>query len=54
MAKILKTINADAALIIEETFSNEDQAAGNDEPEKREVKVSEIKINNTKWKRINE
>jgi len=54
MPKILKTINADAAVIIEETFLNEEQAAGNDEPEKREITVSEIKINNTKWKKINE
>lgn len=54
MAKILKTITADAALVIDETYANEEQASTDNEPEKREVKVSEVKIINTRWKKLND
>lgn len=54
MAKILKKITADAAVVIDETYASEEQAAEHNEPEKREVTVSELKIINTRWKKLND
>ena len=54
MAKIIKTITGEAAFVMEETFESEDKATEGTEPLTQEVTDIEIKINNTKWKKLDE
>ena len=54
MSKIIKTITGEAAFVLEETFDSEDKATEGTEPLSQEVKNVEIKIENTKWRQLNE
>ena len=54
MAKIIKTITGEAAFILEQTFESEEKATEEKEPLTQEVKNVEIKIVNTKWRRLGE
>ena len=54
MAKIIKTITGEAAFILEQTFESEEKVTEEAEPLTQEVKNVEIKINNTKWRRLGE
>ena len=51
---VIKTTTGDASFIIEEKFDNEINAEEGKEPISSEVKDLEIKINNTKWRKIDE
>lgn len=51
---VIKTTTGDASFIIEEKFDNEIKAEEGKEPISSEVKDIEIKINNTKWRKIDE
>ena len=54
MAKIIKTITGEAAFILEQTFESEEKVTEDAEPLTQEVKDVEIKINNTKWRKLGE
>ena len=51
---IIKTTTGEASFVIEEKFDNEVKAEEGKEPTASEVKDIEIKINNTKWRKIDE
>ena len=51
---IIKTTTGEASFIIEEKFDDEVKAEEGKEPTSSEVKDLEIKINNTKWRKIDE
>ena len=51
---VIKTTTGEASFIIEEKFDNEVKAEEGKEPISSEVKDVEIKINNTKWRKIDE
>lgn len=54
MSKIIKTTTGEASFVMEEVFSNEEDAAEGTKPVSQEVKNLELKINNTKWRKDNE
>ena len=54
MAKIIKTITGEMAFVLEETFESEEKGTEGTEPLSQEVKETELKINNTKWRKLNE
>lgn len=52
MAKIVKEQTAEASLVITETFTDEAAALDKDvEPEKTDVKVIDLRIDHTKWRK---
>ena len=51
---IIKTTTGEASFVIEEKFDNEVKAEEGKEPISSEVKDVDIKINNTKWRKIDE
>ena len=51
---VIKTTTGEASFVIEEKFDNEVKAEEGKEPISSEVKDLEIKINNTKWRKIDE
>jgi len=51
---VIKTTTGEAIFIIEEKFDDEVKAEEGKEPTSSEVKDLEIKINNTKWRKIDE
>ena len=52
MARIVKTITGQADVIITETYIDEEAASNKEtEPETRDVQVTELKIENTKWRK---
>ncbi len=51
---VIKTTTGEASFIIEEKFDDEVKAEEGKEPISSEVKDLEIKINNTKWRKIDE
>lgn len=52
MAKIIKTITGEAMVVIKETYIDEDAAASEEnEPETRDVTVTDFKVENTKWRK---
>jgi|TARA_B110000285_G_scaffold42279_1_gene46730 hypothetical protein len=51
---VIKTTTGEASFIIEEKFDDEVKAEEGKEPTSSEVKDLEIKINNTKWRKIDE
>ena len=54
MSKIIKTTTGEASFVMEEVFSNEEDAAEGTNPVYQEVKNLELKINTTKWRKDNE
>ena len=54
MAKIIKTTSGEAAFVLEETFESEEKGTEGTEPLSQEVKDMEIKIDNTRWRKLNE
>lgn len=50
MTKIIKITEGTASFLQTEVFANEADAQVGEEPETREFKINEIKIENTKWK----
>ena len=52
MAKIQKITTAEISVIITETFSDEEAAAGGSTPTDTEVKVLEIKTDHINWKKV--
>jgi hypothetical protein len=54
MAKIIKTTTGEAAFVLEETFESEEKGTEGTEPLSQEVKDMEIKIDNTRWRKLNE
>ena len=51
MAKILKIQTGTADVIVTSEFESEEAAAKDAEPTKVDAKVSEFKVENTKWKK---
>lgn len=51
---VIKTTTGEASFVIEEKFDDEVKAEEGKEPTASEVKDIEIKINNTKWRKIDE
>ena len=51
MAKILKIETGTADVVVTSEFENEEAAAEDTEPTKVDAKVSEFKVENTKWKK---
>lgn len=51
---VIKTTTGEASFVIEEKFDNEVKAEEGKEPISSEVKDVDIKINNTKWRKIDE
>ena len=51
---VIKTTTGEASFIIEEKFDDEVKAEEGKEPTSSEVKNLDIKINNTKWRKIDE
>jgi hypothetical protein len=54
MTKIIKTTTGEANFVLEEVFDNEEKADEGTDPSASEVTKIEIKIDNTKWRKINE
>ena len=50
MSKIIKTTTGEAQFIIEEEYLNEDKAIEGKDPETSNANVSDIKIENVKYK----
>jgi len=53
-AKIIKITSGDASFVMEEKFEDETKAEKGTEPIATEVKNVEIKIDNIKWRKLNE
>ena len=51
---VIKTTTGEASFVIEEKFDDEVKAEEGKEPISSEVKDVDIKINNTKWRKIDE
>ena len=51
---IIKTTTGESNFVMEEKFKAEEEGFENAEPVSTEVKNVEIKIQNIKWKKINE
>jgi len=54
MSKIIKTTTGEAAFVLEETFESEDKATDGTEPLTQEVKEMDVKISNSKWRKLND
>ena len=54
MVKIVKTITGEAAFVLEETFDSEEKATEGQEPISQEVKEMDVKISNSKWRKLND
>ena len=54
MSKIIKTTSGEAAFVMVEKFEDETKAEQGSEPISSDVKIDEIKIENTKWKKDND
>lgn len=50
MARIIKEITGEAAVVITETYIDETHASENKEPDERKVKVIDFKVSRTNWK----
>jgi len=53
MSKIIKTTSGEASFVMIEKFEDETKAQEGSEPVSSEVKIEEVKIENTKWKKYN-
>ena len=51
MAKILKIQTGTIDVVVTSEFENEDAATQDKEPTKTDVKITEFKVENTKWKK---
>ena len=51
MAKILKIETGTVDVVVTSEFENEDKATEGTEPNKCDVKITEFKVENTKWKK---
>ena len=51
MAKILKIQTGTIDVVVTSEFENEDAATQDEEPTKTDVKITEFKVENTKWKK---
>ena len=51
MAKIIKIQTGTADVVVTSEFENEDAATEGTEPNKCDVKITEFKVENTKWKK---
>ena len=51
MAKILKIQTGTIDVVVTSEFENEDAATQDREPTKTDVKITEFKVENTKWKK---
>ena len=51
MAKILKIQTGTIDVVVTSEFENEDAATEDKEPNKTDVKITEFKVENTKWKK---
>ena len=51
MAKILKIQTGTADVVVTSEYESEEAAAKDKEPTKVDAKVSEFKVENTKWKK---
>tara|TARA_R110001592_G_scaffold325288_1_gene605197 strand:+ start:129 stop:290 length:162 start_codon:yes stop_codon:yes gene_type:complete len=51
---IVKTLTGEASFVLEEHYQDEKKAEEGKTPISQEVKKIEIKIENTKWKKLNE
>ena len=51
MAKIIKIETGTADVVVTSEYESEEDAAKNAEPTKVDAKVSEFKVENTKWKK---
>ena len=51
MAKILKIQTGTADVVVTSEYESEEAATQNAEPTKVDAKVSEFKVENTKWKK---
>ena len=51
MAKILKIETGTADVVVTSEYENEEAATKDAEPTKVDAKVSEFKVENTKWKK---
>lgn len=54
MQKIIKSTTGEAAFVLEEQFDSEEKATEGKEPVSQEVKNLEVKIENIKWRKLNE
>lgn len=54
MSKIIKTTSGEAAFVLVEKFEDETKAQQGSDPVSSEVKIEEVKIENTKWKKDND
>jgi len=52
--RIIKTTTGEAEFVMEEHFSSEEKAQEGTDAVSQEVKDLEIKIINTKWKKVDE
>jgi len=50
MTKIIKTTQGTAAFVQTEEFTDEADAEVGDNPENKDFKINEVKIENIKWK----
>ena len=50
MIRIIKTTQGTASFLQTEEFANEDAAEVGDNPEVKDIKINEVKIENIKWK----
>ena len=50
MTRIIKTTEGTASFLQTEEFVNEDAAEVGDNPEVKDIKINEVKIENIKWK----
>ena len=50
MTRIIKTTQGTASFLQIEEFANEDAAEVGDNPEVKDIKINEVKIENIKWK----
>ena len=51
MAKILKIQTGTIDVVVTSEFESEDAATAGTEPNKCDVKITEFKVENTKWKK---
>ena len=51
MAKILKMETGTADVVVHSEYESEEAASDNSEPTKVDVKITEYKVENTKWKK---
>ena len=51
MAKVLKITTGTVDVVVTSEFENEDAATQDKEPTKTDVKITEFKVENTKWKK---